>query len=189
MSILQLDTYLTVAINSFHAEWADGIFYYLSQTLTWLPLALLLLILGWRQWGWRRLIAVVAALLLCLLISDQLCNLIKITVCRLRPTHEPSLHGTIHTVRGYLGGDYGFCSAHACNTCSVALFTSLIVRRMWYSATASLWVLLNCWSRIYLGVHYLGDILGGLLLGAAIAALLYFAYNHLIHRHKHLFEK
>lgn len=189
MSILDLDRKLTVAINSFHAEWADGIFYCLSETWTWSPLAIVLICLGWREWGWRRLLCVVASVLLCLLLSDQLCNVIKNTVCRLRPTHEPSLAGTIHTVYGYVGGEYGFCSAHACNTCCVALFSCLVVRRWWYALAGSVWVLLNCWSRIYLGVHYLGDILGGLLLGAIISCLMFLLYNYLTVRYKNLFEK
>lgn len=189
MSILDIDRELTIAINSFRAEWADGFFYYVSQVWTWLPVAALLLYLGWRKWGWKRLLCVVAGLAVCLVASDQLCNVIKHSVCRLRPTHEPSLEGVIHTVRGYVGGQYGFCSAHACNTAAVAMFTGLVVRRRWYAVVSVLWVLLNCWSRIYLGVHYLGDVLCGMTLGVLIAIVMYVLYKWLTDKYKHLFEK
>ena len=193
MTILDLDRDITVAINSFRAEWADGFFYYVSQTWVWTPLAVLLLWMGWRRFGWRHLLVVVACVALCILLSDQLCNLVKHTVCRLRPSHEPSLEGVIHTVDGYVGGMYGFCSAHAANTTTVALFTSLVVRRRWYWITAAVWVVVNCWSRIYLGVHYFGDIVCGILLGAAIAIAIAITiaivHNSLTDRYKQLLEK
>ena len=189
MNILDIDGQLTVAINSFRAEWADGFFYYVSQTWTWLPLAMVLLYFGWREWGWKRLLCVVAGVVVCLLLSDQACNVIKNSVCRLRPTHEPSLAGMIHTVNGYVGGLYGFCSAHACNTATVAAFSGLVVRRRWYAVLGIFWVLLNCWSRIYLGVHYLGDVVCGMVLGFAIAYMVFALYKWLIDRCKYLLEK
>jgi len=184
MNILEFDRTITVAINSFRAEWADGIFYYVSQIWTWTPLAAVLIYLGWREWGWKRMVCIAFGIVLCLVISDQLCNIIKNAVCRLRPTHEPLLAGMIHTVYGYEGGLYGFCSAHACNTSSVAFFSWLVVRKRWFAIMATFWVLLNCWSRIYLGVHYLGDILAGMVLGVIIAGIVYYFYKWLTYRYK-----
>jgi len=189
MSILDFDRELTVAINSFRAEWADGFFYYVSQSWTWSPLAVVLLYFGWKKWGWKRLLCVVAGALLCLVVSDQLCNIIKNSVCRLRPTHEPILEGTIQTVKGYIGGPYGFCSAHACNTSCLAMFTWLVVRKRWYGVVGILWVILNCWSRVYLGVHYVGDIVCGAILGVVIAILVFLLYKSLTYRYKNLLEK
>jgi len=183
MNLIELDKEVTVVINSLRTEWADGFFYYVSQTWFWLPAAAVLIWLGWREWGWKRLLCIVVGVTVCLVISDQLCNIIKNSVCRLRPSHDPSLEGIIMTVKGYAGGKYGFCSAHACNTSVVAVFTALVVRRKWFAWMMGVWVVLNCWSRIYLGVHYLGDVVCGALLGAIIAFGTYFACKTLIDRY------
>lgn len=109
-------------------------------------------------------------------------GIIKHTVCRLRPTHEPALAGMIHLVNGYTGGQYGFVSSHAANTMACALSFSLFwayttenKKRAHLTVTLPLmvWVALNCYSRMYLGVHYPGDIMGGLVVGTVVAVAVY----------------
>lgn len=169
-------------INQHHAEWADSLMWGISGRLTWLPLYVLLIVLLFWRFGWKRALVFVVAIVAAVGLSDWISSgIIKNAVCRLRPTHEPALGGQIHVVHDYLGGMYGFVSSHAANTISLSLLFCLIwtktpsseevtssrhVHQCWW---LMLWVVLNCYSRMYLGVHYPGDILGGLLVGSATA--------------------
>ena len=100
-------------------------------------------------------------------------GIIKHAVCRPRPTHEPALEGMLHIVRGYRGGAYGFVSSHAANTMACALLFSLIWRNKTATCALMLWVAANCYSRMYLGVHYPLDIAGGLIVGSLVVAVVY----------------
>ena len=87
---------------------------------------------------------------------------------------EPAID-PIRLVHGYLGGLYGFCSSHAANTMSCGLLFSLIYRNKIATTGLMTWVALNCYSRMYLGAHYPGDILAGLFIGSLFAVLAYWA--------------
>ncbi|MCQ2332236.1 MAG: phosphatase PAP2 family protein [Paludibacteraceae bacterium] len=176
MGVLELDRVLTLSINNWNSSFGDGFFFTFTSTWIWLPLALVLMAIVWRTYDWKTMLLVIAGIGLCILLADQTTSLIKHTVCRLRPTHEPLLDGQVHIVNGYVGGMFGFCSAHASNTASIVVFTALLFRNWIYSVLMSTWALLNMWSRIYLGVHYLGDILCGALLGMLIGWLIYILF-------------
>ena len=113
-------------------------------------------------------------------LSDWICSgVLKPLVCRLRPTHEPSID-PIRLVHGYVGGLYGFCSSHAANTMSVAFLSGLLLRNKYITPFLVLYVVLNCYSRMYLGVHYPSDIIAGLLVGALMAAGCYWALRRVL---------
>ena len=84
---------------------------------------------------------------------------------RFRPSHEPALEGLVDLVNDRRGGLYGFISSHASNTFGVAMYLSLYLRRRMVTLTVLLWAALSSYSRIYLGLHYPGDILAGTLFG------------------------
>ena len=168
-----------MAINGAHTAWLDQFFWIVSQAWVWIPLYALLIWLLFRQFGWRRGVWCVLAMVAAVGLSDYISSgIIKHLVCRLRPTHEPDLEGMIHVVNGYAGGLYGFVSSHAANTFAVALTFALIWRQKnnhgWW---LMVYVLLNCYSRMYLGVHYPGDILGGLLVGGITALAIFGLYR------------
>ena len=180
--LLNLDSTLLVLINSWHTDFLDGFMWNVSQKFTWLPLyvsLLIYLIIVYRDdntppvRSWLRIVIIVAAVGICFGLSDFVSGLIKHAVERPRPAHEPALEGILHIVNGYRGGQFGFVSAHAANTFSIALLFSLVVRNWRTTLPLMLWTALNCYSRMYLAVHYPGDILGGLVLGGLIAFLLY----------------
>ena len=174
-SLINIDQQLLLAINGWHAEWADNIMWLISGKLTWIPLYLLLTGLLFWRFGWKKALWMLLAIGVTVGLADYISSgIIKHLVCRPRPTHEPVLEGLVHIVNGYRGGHYGFVSSHAANTMGVALLYCLIWKNeshhVWW---LMLWVILNCWSRMYLGVHYPGDIIGGLCVGALIAVAVY----------------
>ena len=97
-------------------------------------------------------------------------------MARWRPTHDPQIGILVDVVNGYRGGNYGFFSAHAANTFSLAVFFSLLTRNRILSYFLISWSLVNCWTRMYLGVHYPGDILVGLLWGGLVGYGVYRLY-------------
>jgi undecaprenyl-diphosphatase len=129
-----------------------------------------------RKWNVLLTLIFVAAMIT---ISDQVCNLIKDSVMRFRPSHEPALSGLVHLVEDnhgnlYRGGKFGFVSSHAANSFALAIFITLFFKVRWVSIAMFIWAAIVSYSRIYLGVHYPLDIMGGALVGIASGVLIYY---------------
>ena len=126
---------------------------------------------------------VIGAAALCVLLAGMVDDLIvKPSVARWRPTHDPEIGPLVDVVDDYRGGKYGFFSAHAANTFSIAVLFCWMVRSRLLSIAMILWSFTNCWTRLYLGVHYPGDILVGLLWGAVVGSVVYFIFYRLTRR-------
>ena len=178
---MSIDTYILLWINGHHAEWLDQLMWWVSQSITWIPLYLLLVgLIIYRYRSWKEVIAILLAFALAVGLSDFICSgILKPMVERLRPTHEPSLVPFLHIVNGYKGGLYGFCSSHAANTLACALLFIFVYKYKITTSILIVWVAINSYSRMYLGVHYPTDILGGLLIGAAVAVAAYVVLRRL----------
>lgn len=168
-----IDSRLFLFLNGLHAGWLDTVMVAVTEMWPWIPLYLLLLYMVFRQYGkrgWWILLAV-ALVILC---SDQLsAHVCKPLFHRLRPCFNPDLEGLVHMPKGLPGGRFGFVSSHAANTFAVATFLTAVLRKRWRWIGWLLfgWALIASYSRIYVGVHYPGDILGGAVLGILIGVI------------------
>lgn len=169
---MPLDTALTLWFNAMGSEALDPWVQALTLAQTWVPLYLLLLLLIGRQGGWRVTLYALLGIGLAVLLADGMSSgICKPLFCRLRPTHDPALEGLVRIVGGYRGGPYGFFSSHAANTSAIATFCILLLRRRWVAVVMVLYVLINCWTRLYMAAHYVSDILVGLLWGIFVGVL------------------
>jgi len=178
-----IDNQIFLALNGSESAYWDGVMWTVTNTLTWIPLLLVLLYVVMKNSDMSRLLLVIAAMALTILIADRLSSgLIKPLVMRWRPTHDVTFYNTIDTVFGYKGGRYGFVSSHAANTFSIFIFLSLLLRSRLMTFCLFLWAVIASFSRIYLGVHFPGDILCGALLGVLVGMFTYFLFSLLNNR-------
>ena len=160
--IEQYDKQLLLAVNGSDSLYLDRVVRTLTNALTWVPfyISLLWLVIRTSE-TMRRVLYVLLGAAICVTLAGMVDDLIvKPTVARWRPTHDPEIGMLVDIVDGYRGGRYGFFSAHAANTFSIAVF-------------------INCWTRLYLGVHFPGDILVGLLWGGLVGSFAYYVYYRL----------
>ena len=185
--LIALDRWLLLLFNGSPSLFLDGLVKTLTTAATWIPLYLSLLYLVIRNNNTvGRILVVVACAGLCVLLAGTLNDtLVKPLVVRWRPTHDPVIGQMVDIVNGYRGGDYGFFSSHAANTFSIAVFFSLLVRSRLLTIGLFIYSLTNCWTRLYLGVHFPGDILCGLLWGGLVGTLVYLLHGRLIRRYAH----
>ena len=163
----RIDQQLLLFINSLNSPFFDQVMHAISGKLIWVPLYLAILIFLGIKYK-RKFFIILIFIILAATLADQSSVFVKNLFLRLRPCHEPSLKGLVHLVNGECGGMYGFVSSHATNSFNVALLSLLFVKKRWYSISIIAWALVVGYSRIYLGVHYPGDVLCGSLLGAFI---------------------
>lgn len=178
--ILEWDRELFLFLNGFHNDYWDTIMLMITRKETWLPFYLVIIyyfIKNYRKKTWL----IMLLLVITIVASDQVSVLIKETVQRLRPVHEPDLETLAHNVLRK-GGLYGFVSSHAANTFAIFVFTSKIFKNRWYGFLLFIWAVVVSYSRIYSGVHYPLDIIGGALIGWGAGyvffKLLLFIENH-----------
>lgn len=174
--LLALDQQLFLFLNSLHAAWLDPIMIAVSGKLTWIPLYLLIVYLVYRNQQWRGLLWFVVCAGLVVLLADRISVLaFKDIFQRLRPCHEASIADYVYLPSGHKGGLYGFVSSHAANTFGIAVLTALFLQKRWATLLLLVWALWVSYSRIYMGVHYPGDVLCGAILGAGIASAIWLA--------------
>lgn len=150
----------------------------LTSGLTWIPLYVMLFFVVIRNNETMGQIAlVVGSAIFCVLFADGLVDgIIKQLAERWRPSNDPTFKYMVQVVDDIRLKGYSFCSAHAANTMSLAVFFSLLVRSKLLTITLVTWSLINCWTRLYLGVHYPSDILCGMMIGIIVGILVYLLY-------------
>lgn len=179
-----IDTYLLVTANGANSPELDILMWLISSRWIWVPLYILLAGMLIYRYGWLKgsLYIVMAAVIITL--TDQTCaSVIRPLVARLRPSNPDNpISVLLHIVNGYRGGKYGFPSCHAANTCALAAFLSLLFRKRYITIALAIWSLLVSYSRIYLGVHYPSDILGGFIVGSLYSLMMYKSAKWMVYK-------
>ncbi|KAF0202021.1 MAG: membrane-associated phospholipid [Bacteroidetes bacterium] len=177
--IIQFDRQVFLIINGMHSPFFDFLMFWLSDKFIWIPLYAVLLFLMIRQSPARWWLILISIALLVTITDQVSVKAFKDVFLRLRPCHEPLLEGMVRILNEHCGGKYGFVSSHATNTFGMAVFSGLMLKKRfgWVLPALLVWAGIISYSRIYLGVHYPGDVLAGGAVGALIGWAVFRLYR------------
>lgn len=164
----QLDTKWFLFLNGIHNPFWDTIMWYISSTKIWIPLYIVIVFFTFKKLKRQAFVSLLFFGLLVLLADQISVHLFKNIFERLRPCHNTDIQHLVHIVNGKCGGKFGFVSSHASNTFALAVFVAYLFKNKSVSIAILLWAAIVSYSRIYLGVHYVFDVVGGALLGSII---------------------
>lgn len=171
-----IDTEILLFFNGLHCGYFDRFMPIVTAKWTWVPMYATILFILYRGFAVKQATALLLGVVLSIVLADQVCATLIRPVCeRLRPANlENPISAFVHVVNGYRGGRYGFPSCHAANSFALATVMSLIIRYRRFTFFIFFWAILNSYSRLYLGVHYPGDLFVGAVIGSCCGALCYF---------------
>ncbi|MBP1593312.1 MAG: putative rane-associated phospholipid phosphatase [Bacteroidetes bacterium] len=173
--LIQYDKSAFLALNGSDSTFWDGFMWVYTSTVVWIPLALVLLYVIIRNNKLKEALLIILLIAITITICDRVSSgVFKPIFKRFRPAQDPEFMYLVDIIHGYRGGRYGFISSHAANTFG-------------YTFAFLFWAIITCYSRIYLGVHYLGDIICGAILGFISGLLVYYIYKYI--RSKYFYDK
>ena len=185
-TIIDFDKYLLLAMNGSDSIFWDGCMKVYTTTAVWIPLILVLLYILLKNNSLKDFLLLLLFVALVVTFTDALSSWIcKPFFARWRPTNDPELMYLVDVVDGIRGGKYGFTSSHAANSFGIATFLLLLVKNRALTVSLIVWAAMNAYTRIYLGVHYPGDILGGTLIGVTVGWGIYRLYRFVLKHQKH----
>ena len=172
----EIDQKIFLWINSAHNHFFDNIMWQISGQIIWIPFFLLIIYLLIKKYKKKTFLPLVFLLLTIALADLTSVHLFKEIFKRLRPCHNPQISSIVHIVRNHCGGKYGFVSSHATNFFALATFSSLIIKKHWFTFLSFSIAIIVAYSRVYLGVHYPGDVLGGAIVGFILSIVIFKIY-------------
>lgn len=183
--LINLDQQATLWINGSHSLFWDNLMMTVTNTFAWSLLIIMLVYVICHNNQLRDILLIFLLLGLMVCVADRVCSgIVKPSVARFRPTQDPQLMYLVDTVNEYRGGRYGFFSGHASNTFCIATFLVLLFRQRTLSFVIYLWAATTTFTRLYLGVHYLGDVLVGAIFGVVLGFVFHLLYSLLVRRHR-----
>ena len=178
-SIREIDESVTLAVNGLHTALSDQFWRFMSDKKVWIPFYLILITLLLYRLGWKKTLLAVFCTALTILACDQTAELFKYSVGRLRPCYNLDMvEGGLRILEGR-GHLFGFFSAHAADSFGVAacLGGCMLMKakgkgRGPFVATLFIWALMVSVSRVFLGKHFVGDVLTGAVTGMTYGFLM-----------------
>ena len=193
-----IDQLVTLEINSWDSPITDPIWQFFSDKLVWAPMyAAIIALLIWKL-GWKKGLLVLAGALLTFGFCDQFSNIIKHAVERIRPLHDGFMVSNGLNILEK-GGGYSFFSAHSANSFGLAFSTFLgmklclrdsgsSITPKWlkaYGVWMFFWATMVAVSRIFVGKHYLGDVIVGIIVGSLAGIAFGWLANFIAHKMIH----
>ena len=169
-----MDRDITLALNGLHCTAADHMWQLLSNSDVWIPLYLIIIMFLLKSLGWKKGLIVLLSVILTVVACDQLGNVVKHAVERLRPCYDRAMVDAGLRILENRGGFFGFYSAHAANAFGLAICASLGLRNDYrhrygrFTGWIFVWAVLVSLSRVFVGKHYLGDVVAGAVVGIAV---------------------
>ena len=172
--------------NLGESRW-DWFWLIVTQKETWIPLYLIFLFLLYKNFGWKKTLVAGICIALMITCADQFTNILKNYFQRLRPCHNPDIQGMFRGIDCEGRGKYGFTSAHASNHIAVALFVGTVLYKQykWLIYVLIVWALMIAYSRVYVGVHFTGDVFFGTLIGIIFGLIFIRIYKAILHKYNH----
>ena len=175
MLVFERDTFFS--LNGSDSVFIDNFMWLYTGKIVWIPLALLIIAVFIYKKDWRESLLVLLSIVLVVTLCDQFSSHVcKPFFMRFRPSHHPDFMNEVDLVMNYRGGKFGFISGHAANSFGFAIFLSCLLKNKLLTFSIFLWAILTSYSRIYLGVHFISDILFGMLSGLIIGYTVYKSY-------------
>lgn len=179
-TLQQLDQQILLTLNGLHTPFLDQFMWIFTGKWTWIPMYATILFILCKNFNFYVTAFTVIAIALTVTYADQVCaTLIRPLAERMRPSNlNNPLSEFIHIVNGKRGGRYGFPSCHAANSFALAFFVMLFFKQRKLTFFIMSWAIINSYSRVYIGVHYPGDLLAGMLVGLSGALIIYYLYRY-----------
>jgi undecaprenyl-diphosphatase len=171
--LLQWDQELFLYLNNLGTPVWDWFWIFITHKFAAIPMYAYLLYLLYKNYNLKTLGITLVFIALLITATDQLANVFKDAFARPRPCKEDFM-AQGRFLMDYCG-KYGYFSAHAASSTALAIFLGNILKK-WYKLAFPLlfiWAMLVSYSRIYVGKHYPGDVITGILIGSIIGFLFY----------------
>ena len=171
-------------------QW-DAFWLFITEKETWIPLYILFIILLYLKFGWKKTLVAGICIALMITSADQFTNILKNGFQRFRPCHNVDIQGMFRAIGCEGRGKYGFTSAHASNHMAVAIFVGMVLKQHYKYLLYLLlvWALMIAYSRVYVGVHFTGDIFFGTIIGIIAGIVFFKLYQFILKKYKFQLEK